>query len=108
MPKINVILLEWEGFQYAASLHLSMGCYHIRLIEHIINLCMIILPWANYCYKCLTMVVANLPDILQQKMNGLFHKFEIIHVHIDILFVLTKVDWINHVQKLELTINKLK
>ena len=41
-------------------------------------------------------------------MNGLFHGFEIICVCINILFVLTRVDWIYHVHKLELTINELK
>ena len=41
-------------------------------------------------------------------MNDLFHGFEFIRVHIDELLVLTKVYWTDHVQKLELTLNKLK
>ena len=31
MPKINEMLLKLEGFQYATSLDLSMGYYHIQL-----------------------------------------------------------------------------
>ena len=31
MPKINQILLKLEGFQYATSLDLNMGYYHIWL-----------------------------------------------------------------------------
>ena len=31
MPKINDMLLELEGFQYATSLDLNMGYYHILL-----------------------------------------------------------------------------
>ena len=41
-------------------------------------------------------------------MNDLFHGFEFICAYIDNPLVLTKLDWIYHVQKLELTLNKLK
>ena len=34
MPKINEMLLELEGFQYATSLGLNMGYYHIQLREN--------------------------------------------------------------------------
>ena len=54
------------------------------------------------------MRVANYPDIFQQKMNDLFNVLEFIHAYIDDLLVLTKLDWTDHVQKLELTLNKLK
>ena len=63
--------------------------------------------WKN-CYKCLPIGVANSPDILQHKMNDLFHEFEFIRACIDKLLILTKEDCIYHVQKTELTINKLK
>ena len=43
----------------------------------------------------------------QQKMNGLFHGFEFIRVYIYDLLILTKVDWTDHMYKLELTLNKL-
>ena len=54
------------------------------------------------------MGVANFPDIFQQKMNDLFHVFEFIRSYIDDLFILTKRDWADYVQKLQSTINKLK
>ena len=41
-------------------------------------------------------------------MNDLFHGFELICAYIDNLLVLTKGDWTDHVQELELTLNKLK
>ena len=41
-------------------------------------------------------------------MNGLFHGFGFIRAYIYDLLILTKVDWIYHVQKLELILNKLK
>ena len=52
--------------------------------------------------------VTNSPDIFKQKMNDLFHGFEFICLCIDDILILTKVDWSNHVQKLELTLNKIK
>ena len=33
MPKINEMLLKLDGFQYATSLDLNMGYYHIQLIK---------------------------------------------------------------------------
>ena len=76
MSKINEMLLKLEGFQDATSLGLNMGYYHILLYKNTSNLCTNFLPWGKYHYKRLTMVVANSPDILQQKMNDLFHVFE--------------------------------
>ena len=108
IPKINEILLKLEGFQYAMSLGLNMGYYHIQLRENASNLCTIILPWGKYRYKRLPMVVANLPDIFQQKMNDLFHGFEFIRAYMDDILILTKVDWTYNIQKLELTLDKLK
>ena len=54
------------------------------------------------------MVVYNLPDIFQQKINDLFHGFEFIRAYLDNLLILKKGDWTDHVQKMELTLNKLK
>ena len=62
----------------------------------------------KYCYKHIPMVVANSPNIFQQKMNDLFHRIKFIPVYIDDLLVLTKLERTYHVQNLELTINKLK
>ena len=64
MSKINEMLLELEGFQYATSLDLNMGYYHILLSENAINLCTIIIPWGKYRYNRLIMGVANSPEIL--------------------------------------------
>ena len=69
MPKILDILLNLEGFQYAISLDLNMGYYHIRISKQASNICTIILPWGNYRYKRLTMGVSNSPEIFQVKMN---------------------------------------
>ena len=43
IKKINEMLLNIEGVQYATPLDLNMGYYHIRLIQQASNLCTIIL-----------------------------------------------------------------
>ena len=43
MKKINGMLLKLEGFQYATSLGLNMGYYHIQIRNKANNLCTIIL-----------------------------------------------------------------
>ena len=67
--------LKLEIFQYATSLDLNMGYYHIRLSENASNLCKCFLQWGKYLYKRLPRGVANSSDIFQQKMNNLFHGF---------------------------------
>ena len=108
MPKTNEMLLKLEGFQYAMSIDLHMGYYHIRLSENSSNLCTIIILRGKYWYKRLPMVVANYPGIFQQKMNDLFHGFEFIRAYLDDILILTKGDLTDHMQNLELMINKLK
>ena len=54
------------------------------------------------------MGVGNSPENFHQKMNDLFHGFEFIRSYIDDILILTKGDWIDHVDTLELTLNKLK
>ena len=108
MPNKDEMLLKLEGFQYATTLDLNMEYYHIPLSKNASNLCTIILPQGKYCCKRLPMGVDNSPDIFQQKINDIFNGFEFIPEYIDELLILTKGDWIDHVQKLELTLNKLK
>jgi hypothetical protein len=53
IPKKDGIVLfpryKLEGFQYATSLDLNMGYYHIELSPH--AKCTIVLPWGKYEYK---------------------------------------------------------
>ena len=85
-----------------------MGYYHIRFNEQASNLCTIILTWGKYRYKCLTIGVRNSPDIFQEKMNEMFRGFEFILAYINNLLIITKGDWSDHLEKFELTLQKLK
>ena len=108
MPKINEMLFKLQGFKYDTSLDLNMVYYHNRLRENESTFCTIILPWRKYRYKRLPMGVSNSPDIFQQKIDYLFHGFEFICEYNDGLLILTKIDCTDHVQKLQITLNKLK
>ena len=90
------------------SLYLNMGYYHNRISKNASNLCMIILPWGKHGLKNLPLGIDNSTDIFQQKMNDLFHIFEFIRAYKNDLLMSTKRYWIYHVQKFELTLNKLK
>ena len=108
MPYINEMLLQFEGFGYATPLGLNMMYYHIQLTENVSNLCTIILSWGKYHYKCMTVGVSNSLEKFLQKMNSLYQGFEFIRAYKYDLLILTKKYWIDHVQKLELTLNKLE
>ena len=69
IPKINDLLLKLEGFQYATSLDLNMGYYHIELNLRAQEMCTIVLPWGKYRYKRLPMGVANSPDIFRENVR---------------------------------------
>ena len=64
IPKIQDLLLKLEGFQYATSLNLNMGYYHIELTSLSKSLCTIVTPWGKYKYQCLPMGLCNSPNIL--------------------------------------------
>ena len=48
IPKISDMLLKLEGFQWATSLDLNMGYYHVRLHPESAKLCTLIFPWGKY------------------------------------------------------------
>ena len=54
----------------------------------------------KYHYQHLLMGVANSHEILQQKMNDLFHVFEFIRAYIDNLSISKKGYWTDNVQNL--------
>ena len=54
------------------------------------------------------MGITDSPDIFQHNMKDLFHGFEFIHAYIYDLLILTKGYWTDHIQNLELALNRLK
>ena len=54
------------------------------------------------------MGVCNSSDIFQDKMNEMFRVIEFIRAYIDELLTITKVDWSDHFNKLELLLKNLR
>ena len=107
IPNIQDMLMKMEGFQFATSLDLNMGYYHIELTPNSSRLCTIVLPWGKYEYVRLSMGLCNSPDIFEEKMSELMVGLEFVQVYIDDLLVITKSDWIDHLQKLSQVFHRL-
>ncbi len=101
-------MLKLESFQYATSLDLNMGYYHIELSPESKQLCTIILPWGKYEYQRLPMGLSNSPDIFQEKMSDLFGDLEYIRAYIDDLICTTSSTWDDHLEKLETVFYRLQ
>ena len=108
IPKIQDMLLKLEGFQYATSLDLNMGYYHIELHPDSKKLCTIVLPWGKYEYNKLPMGLCNSPDIFQEKMYELFEEFEYVRAYIDDLLVISNDSYEDHLNKLDKVLQKLQ
>jgi RNase H-like domain found in reverse transcriptase/Reverse transcriptase (RNA-dependent DNA polymerase)/Integrase zinc binding domain/Retroviral aspartyl protease len=108
LPKIQDLLLKLEGFQYASSLDLNMGYYHIELSPQSKKLCTIVLPWGKYEYQRLPMGLCNSPDIFQEKMNTLTGDLEYVRAYIDDLLILTKGTFTDHLVKLATVLSRLR
>ena len=85
-----------------------MGYYYFRIRYQVSNLCTITIPWGKYWYKRLPMGVNNFPEKFQEKMNEMFRGFDFIRAYIDDVLIINKGDWSDHLEKLELPLQKLK
>ena len=108
IPHIQDMLLNLEGFQYATSLDLNMGYYHIELNPASKEMCTIVLPFGKYEYQRLPMGLCNSPDIFQEKMSELMEGLEFVRTYIDDLLCLTKGTFEDHLEKLERVFSRLK
>jgi transposase InsO family protein len=108
IPHIQDMLMNLEGFQYATSLDLNMGYYHIELSPYSRELCTIVLPFGKYEYQRLPMGLCNSPDIFQEKMSELMQGLEFVRTYIDDLLCLTKGTFEDHLEKIELVFKRLQ
>ena len=107
LPKINDLLQKLEGFQYATSLDLNMGYYHLELTPNSSRLCTIVLPWGKYEYLRLPMGLCNSPDIFQEKMSELMVGLEFARAYIDDLLIVSKGNFTTHLEHLEQVLTRL-
>eukprot|EP00957_Ditylum_brightwellii_P087944 6697293-Ditylum_brightwellii.AAC.1 len=97
-----------EEFQYATSLDLNMGYYHIEITPASSALCTILLPWGKYKYLKLPMGLCNNPNIFQEKMSEMFMGIKEVRVYIDDLLLITMGSWKNHLEKLDEVLDRSK
>lgn len=108
IPKIQDMLLKLEGFQYATSLDLNMGYYHIELNPDAKKYCTIVLPFGKFEYQRLPMGLNNSPDIFQEKMSELMLGLEFVRTYLDDLLVITNGTFKDHLERLEMVLQRLK
>ena len=101
LPRISDTLQELEGFQYATSLDLNMGYYHIVLSDKSSDMCTIVTEFGKYRYKRLPMGVACSPDIFQAKIYELLGDIQGVKAYIDDILVIKRGSFDEHLQQLE-------
>ena len=79
-----------EDFQYASSLDLNMGYYHIRLSDKSSDMCTIVTEFGKFRYKRLPMGVAGSPDIFQAKIYELMGDLTEVKAYLDDILVIKK------------------
>ena len=107
IPHIQDLLLKLEGFQYATSLDLNMGYYHITLTPFSKRLCTIVTPFGKYEYQRLPMGLSNSPDIFQEKISELMIGLDFVRAYIDDILVISSGSWDDHLYKLDTVFSRL-
>jgi len=102
IPNVQDVLLNLEGFQWATSLDLNMGCYHIRLDPSSKELCTIALPFGKCEHQAIPMGLCNSPDIFQEKMSELMDGLAFVRTYIDDLLCLTKGSFTDHLEQMSI------
>lgn len=101
LPRISDTLQQLEGFQYATSLDLNMGYYHIVLSPEAADMCTIITEFGKFRYKRLPMGVACSPDIFQAKIYELLGDIEGTKAYIDDILVIKRGTFDEHLEQLK-------
>ena len=62
----------------------------------------------KYKYRKELMCACNSPDIFQEKMNKLFAGYEYVRVYIDVLIIVTKGSFGDHLKDIDTVLEKLE
>ena len=108
IPNIQDMLLNLEGFQYATSLDLNMGYYHLELSARSKQMCTIVFPFGKYECQRIPMGLCNSPDIFQEKMSELMEGIESALTYLDDLLCITKGSFEDHLEHLDRILARLK
>ena len=108
IPNIQEMLLNLEGFQYATSLDLNMGYYHLELSPQSKQMCTIVFPFGKYEYQRIPMGLCNSPDIFHEKMSELMDGIESALTYLDDLLCITKGTFEDHLEQLDRVLARLQ
>jgi len=106
IPNVQDMLLNPEGFQWATSLDLNMGYYHIHLNPASKQLCTVVLLLSKCECQAIPMGLYNSPDIFQEKMSELMDGSAFVRTCIDDLLCLTRGTFSDHLEKLKLVLRR--
>ena len=70
-PPIRDNLNRMEGFQFATTINIFMGYWHIQMDLESQNKCVITTSWGRYAYTRLHMGLSSSADIFQERMSWL-------------------------------------
>ncbi len=99
-PKIQEMLQKLQGYQWATSLDLNMGYYHIVLDADARKYYTTVLPWGKYEYLRLPMGLDNSPDIFQEEMSELMGNLYFIKTYLDDVLIISSGSYEDHLSKL--------
>ena len=97
-----------NGFKFDTCLDLNRGYYHFVLDAESRKFCGIILTGGRYSYARLQQGLMPSSDIFQAKMMEIFGSFDDILVYIDNIILYTRQDFMHHVQRLRMVLDKFK
>jgi len=102
------MLQQLEGFQYATSLDMNMGYYHLSLDRESSDMCTIVSEFGKYGYKRLPMGVSCAPDVFQSKINGLLGDIEGVKAYLDDILILDQGTYTEHLERVEKVFSRMQ
>jgi hypothetical protein len=98
--KLNILCQKAKKKRQERTVLGNMGYYHIELSPHAKQLCTIVFPWGKYECQCLTMGLCNSPEIFQERLSYVMEDLEYVQAYIENPLILTKGNFLEHLQKL--------
>ena len=98
---------QMEGFQYATSFNLNMGCYTVKLSPACQYMITIVTKYGIFRYNCLFMGMCASGDIFQGKVEELLSNIEGVKTYIDDILVLGTGGFEKHMEQLRIIFGEL-
>ena len=103
LPRIEDLLLSFQGMKFFSTLDLNSGYHQIAIQPEHIPRTAIILPFGLYEYVRMPFGVAYAPMTFQAGMQRLFGDFDFVRVYLDDILVVSKT-WPEHLEHLSAVI----